>query len=118
MAFTSGLSDAGSDSDFSVQNQLNGDVRTSILYNRPGNDYFPNKGDLWDLSFPLFGFSESCIKISEIERISIVDSGIELHDWNVETIGTVVGDLSNNYQVVSNNFDVNRWINGHSSYRL
>ena len=89
MAFTSGLIDARSDSDFSVQIQLNGDVRTSILYNRPGNDYFSNKGDLWDLSFLSFGFSESCIKISEM---SIVDSDIELDDWNVETIGTVVGD--------------------------
>ena len=70
------------------------------------------KGDLWDLSFPSFGYFESCIKISEIERMLIVDSGIELDDWNVVTL---VGDLSNNYQVLSHDFDVNHWINGHST---
>ena len=95
MAFTSGLSGAGSDSAFSVEIQLNGEVRTSQLYNRPGNDFDDNKGDLWDLLFSSFSFSESCIKISEIERIAIVDSGIESDDWNIETIVTLVDDSSN-----------------------
>ena len=115
MAFTSGLSDAGSDTDFSVQIQLNGQVRTSLLYDRLGNDFQYNKGDLWELLFSGFGFSENCIKISEIERISIVDSGIESDDWNIETIVTLVDDSSNNYQVLTHDFDVNHWINGHST---
>ena len=117
MAFTSGLSDAGSDSNFSVQIQLNGEVRASLLYDRLGNDFYSKKGDLWDFLFSSFGFSESCIKISEIERMSIVDSGIESDDWNVETIVTLVGDLSNNYQVLTHDFDVNRWISGHNTDR-
>ena len=54
------------------------------------------------MSFPPF---ESCIKISEIERMSIVDGCIEVDDWNVETTITLVGDLSNNYQVLSDDFD-------------
>ena len=108
-------SNAGSDSDFSVQIQLNGEVRTSLLYDRLGNDFQFNKGDLWELLFSSFGFSENCIKISEIERISIVDSGIESDDWNIETIVTLVDDSSNNYQVLTHDFDVNRWINGHNT---
>jgi hypothetical protein len=116
MAFTSGLSDAESDSDFSVQIQLNGDVRDLLLYNRQGNDFLANKGDLWDFLFSSFGFSESCIKISEIERVSIVQSGTESDNWNIETIVTLVGDLSNNYQVLTHDFVVNRWIDGNSTH--
>ena len=115
MAFTSGLSGAGSDSDFSVEIQLNGEVRTSRLYNRPGNDFDYNKGDLWDWLFSSFGFSENCIKISEIERISIVDSGIESDDWNIETIVTLVDDSSNNYQILTHDVDVYHWINGRNT---
>ena len=50
MAFTSDLSGASSDSSHSIQLQYNGAVKTMDLYDRPGNDYTLNKGDLWELS--------------------------------------------------------------------
>ena len=109
MAFTSGLSGAGSQSDFSVRIQLNGDVRTVLLYNRPGDDYRANKGDLWDLFFSSFGFSERCISTSDIERVSIVGNEHD-DDWSIETIVTLVGDSSDNYQLLTHDFDVNRWL--------
>ena len=118
MAFTSGLSGAESDSDFSVRIQLNEDVQTVLLYNRPGDDYEANKGDLWDFFLSNFSFSESCISLSDIQRVSIFLSGYD-DDWNVETIVTIVGDSSNNnYQLLTHDFDVNCWIiddsaNGH-----
>jgi hypothetical protein len=103
LAFTSGLSDAGSDSEFGIQIQLNGDVRALTFLDRPGNDFQSNKGDMWDFVFSSFGFHESCMKILEIERVSIFQSG------------TLVGDLSNNYQVLTHDFNVNHWIDGNSA---
>lgn len=62
MAFTSDLSGASSDSSHSIQLQYNGAVKTMDLYDRPGNDYTLNKGNLWELSL-----SSGCIKFSEIQ---------------------------------------------------
>ena len=73
------------------------------LYNRPGDDYMSNKGDLWELSL------SGCIKIPEIQRVSIVANGND--GWNIESIVTLVSD-SSNIQVLTQNFDVNRWIDG------
>ena len=114
MAFTSDLSGAGSDSEFSVRIQLNEDVQTVVLYNRPGDDHEANEGDLWYFLFSKLDFSEMCISLSDIERVSIVwSTGHE--DWNIETIVTLVGDFSNNYQLLTHDFDVNRWIIGDSA---
>ena len=74
------------------------------LYDRPGNDYTSNKGDLWELSL-----SSGCIKISEIQRVSVIENGND--GWNIESIVTLVSD-STNIQVLTQNFDVNRWIDG------
>ena len=116
MAFTSDLSGAGSDSQFSVRIQLNEDVQTVFLYDRPGVDYRANEGDLWYFLFSNLGFSERCISILDIERVSIIWSGHDDDaDWNIETIVTLVGDLSNNYQLLTHDFDVNRWIIGDSA---
>ena len=114
IAFTSGLSGAGSQSDFSVRIQLNKDVQTVLLYNRPGDDYRENKGDLWDIPFSSFGFSERCISISDIERMSIVGNEHD-DDWSIETIVTLVGDSLDNYQLLTHDFDVNRWLIGDSN---
>ena len=73
IAFTSGVSDGQSDSNYSVQLQSNGAVRPVSLDDRPGDDYQSNKGDLWSISFSSFGFSDSCIRIPEIQRVSIVE---------------------------------------------
>ena len=103
MAFTSGLSGASSDTSHSVQLQYNGAVKTMDLYNRPGDDYLSNKGDLWELSL------SACIKIPEIQRVSIVENGND--GWNIESIVTLVSD-SSNIQVLTQDFDVNCWIDG------
>ena len=103
MAFTSGVSGASSDSNHGIQIQYNGTVKTMALYDRPGDDYMSNKGDLWELSL------SGCIKFRDIQRVSIVASGND--GWNIESIVTLVSD-SSNIQVLTRNFDVNRWIDG------
>ena len=89
MAFTSDLSGASSDTSHSIQLQYNGAVKTMALYDRPGDDYMSNKGDLWELS--LSGWQ--CIKIRDLQRVSIIANGND--GWNIESIVTLVSDSSN-----------------------
>ena len=107
IAFTSGQSGASSDTSHSIQLQYNGAVKTMDLYNRPGDDYLSNKGDLWELSL-----SSGCIKLSEVQRVSIVENGND--GWNIGSIVTLVSD-STNIQVLTEDFDVNCWIDGDSA---
>ena len=109
MAFTSGKEHAGSDSDQSVEVQLkNGDTQSKILYNRPGNDMLENKGDLWNIKFSSFGFSDSCIKIGEIKSVAITASSTD--GWNIESIATFIEDDAGGIQVLTQDFNVYRWI--------
>ena len=106
MAFTSGQSGASSDTSHGIQLQYNGVVKTMALYDRPGDDYMSNKGDLWELS--LLG----CIKIRDLQRVSIVENGND--GWNIESIVTLVSD-SSNIQLLTQDFDVNYWIDGNGA---
>jgi hypothetical protein len=110
IAFTSGLSGAESQLVHGIQIQLNGDVQEVIFHDNSGVHYQSNKGDFWRLFISAFGFSESCISISGIERVSIIGSGLD--DWNIKTIVTLVRDLVNNYQILTHDFDVHHWISG------
>ena len=74
------------------------------LYDRPGDDFQSNKGDLWDFSLP------SCITLSAIQRVSVVENGND--GWNIGSIVTLVRDPADRIQVLTQNFGVNRWIDG------
>ena len=63
MAFTSGISNAGSDTSHTVEVQASGHVRNLRLYDRPGNDMLEHKGDLWKINFSDFHFTDQCIRI-------------------------------------------------------
>ena len=108
MAFTSGLRYAGADRVHAVQIHARRYVRTVRLYDRPGNDYYPHKGDLWKINFAAFHFPY-CIKIGDIRRISIVAASTD--GWNIDSIVTIVG-AGRYYQVMTLNLNVNRWIDG------
>ena len=117
IAFTSGITNGQSDTSHSIQLESNGVVQTvSLIYNRPGDDYQSHKGDLWSMRFSSFHFSDSCIRIPEIQRVSLVESGND--GWNIQTIVTLVSG-SNRLQVLTQDFSVNRWIDGDrgASYR-
>ena len=75
------------------------------LYDRPGDDYMSNKGDLWELSLPTSG----CIRLPDVQKVSIVENGND--GWNIGSIVTLVSD-SRNIQMLTRDFDVNRWIDG------
>ena len=105
MAFTSDLKWASSQSSHRIEIQYNGGVKTMDLYDRPGDDYMSNKGDLWELSLPTSG----CIRLPDVQKVSIVENGND--GWNIGSIVTLVSD-SRNIQMLTRDFDVNRWIDG------
>jgi hypothetical protein len=115
MAFTSGLRNAGSNGVHAIQVYARGLVRTVRFYNRPGNDYYPHKGDLWKINFSSFRFPY-CIKVGDIRRISIIAAHND--GWNIDSIVTLVG-ARGRYNVVTVNLHANRWIdrNGPSAHR-
>ena len=108
--FTSGLAGADSDQQHCVEIKLtNGDTKTSLLPDLPGDDYLKHKGDLWELSFLNdFNFT-CCVKKCDIQSIAIIESNND--GWNIETIFTFIksGDDS---ELATKDFDVNRWIDG------
>ena len=110
MAFTSGIQDAdSSDATYQIQLQYyGGTVQTFTFYDRPGDDYLSNKGDLWQFSF------SGCITLSAISRVSIVaESGTD--GWNIGSVVTLVGDSHGRIQVLTRDFDANFWIDTDNS---
>lgn len=107
MAFTSGLHYAGSDNSPYIHISLIKDEGQHRLYDRPGNDMYPNKGDLWKFTMRDFGF-HGCVTKNQIRRVSIRSGGND--GWNIESIVTIA--RSRKYEIVTANFHVNRWIDG------
>ena len=113
MAFTSGMTNAHVDDDdgHAVEIMAAGDVRSLQLYNRIGDDYSRNKGDLWKYDIASFNFPSSCVTISDIERVSIIESSNDA--WNIASIVTLVG-ADGSFKVLTKDLNVNRWIDGNS----
>ena len=110
MAFTSDVPAGGSDAGHTVEVQASGEVRNLQLYDRPGDDMLTHKGDLWKINFSDFRFGDQCISLEEIQRVSIIESSND--GWNIDSIVTLVRDSENGIQVLTQNLDVNRWIDG------
>ena len=110
LAFTSGLTNAGSNDDAYVEMRLKtGETRLIRLYNRPGDDYMRYKGDLWKISLSSFGFNDKCITRSDIDNLALVEGG---HDgWNIESVVTFLKRESY-YRLLSQDFNVYRWLDG------
>ena len=115
MAFTSGLDNAGTDEGHGIELQVNGLRRGLPLYNRHGDDALENKGDLWEFSLSSFNFPASCI--TKIEKVYIVERSND--GWNIGSIVTIVEDSLGVLQLLTRDFNANRWIDGNAdlSYR-
>lgn len=117
IAFTSNEMYAGSDGVQTIQLQYNGSSMQNLtLHDRAGDDFLPNKGDVWESDLSHFG----CITLSGIKRVSVVASSND--GWNIESIVTLVSESTskfNQIQVLTRDFDIFRWVDGDSmeSYR-
>ena len=116
VAFTSGVRSAGSDDGHAVELRTATEARRVRLYDRPGNDYYVHKGDLWKIPIREFYFTDSCITISELKGIALTEHSND--GWHIESVVTFLraGDVS---QLYTEDFEANRWIDGdsHSSFR-
>ena len=117
MAFTSSVQNAGTNAGHGIQLQVNGQVRNLRLYDRPGDDALENKGDLWRFEISNFRFADSCIRIGEIQSVTITERSND--GWNIESIVTLVRDSRGGVGLLTQDFHVNRWVDGnaHHSHR-
>ena len=72
MAFTSGKQNGSSKAGPSIEILAAGHVRHMRLYDTPGQDMVPYKGDLWKFEFADFRFS-FCPTLANIQRLYIVE---------------------------------------------
>lgn len=120
MAFTSGLTNADSHTHHNIEivirNSQNAiEPQHEQLYNRRGNDMMRNKGDLWTISFSDFHFSDSCIRLRQIQSVSITENGND--GWNIRSILTLVQDSYGGVQMLTQDLNANRWIDGNGNRR-
>lgn len=113
LAFTSGVGGAGSDDGHSVELRTNTETRSVRLYDRPGDDYYPHKGDLWKISISDFHFNDHCIRIPELRGIALTEHSND--GWHIESVVTFVKS-GYSYQLYSENFEANRWIDGNDHH--
>ena len=116
MAFTSGINNAQSNTAHAVEILAGGHARNLRLYNRPGDDYAKHKGDLWKYNIASFCFPFSCLTISDIKEVSIIERSND--GWNIASFVTLV-EAGGSFQVLTQNIGVNHWIdgNGHHTRR-
>ena len=109
MAFTSGVKHAGSDDSPHMTIELTTREKKDVrLYDRPGNDMYPHKGDLWKFRISALHFkTDTCIRKSDIKEIIIHNGGKD--GWNIESVVTILRS-GNSYQMLTANMHVNRWV--------
>jgi hypothetical protein len=85
-----------------IELHYNGSVQTMTLYDQRGIEFQSNKCDLWEFSLP------NCIILDAITRVSVVANGDD--GWNIGSIVTLVRDTDDKIHLLTQDFDVNRWI--------
>ena len=109
MAFTDNVLGAGSDDQHSVEVEISqGEQQRLGLPDRPGDDYLEDKGDLWTIDISDFSFSDTCVTIEEIRRVSIVARDND--NWIIESIMTYVVYSNRVSQALTTDFHVHRRI--------
>ena len=108
MAFTSDLEHSGSDSPQGIEIRAGGDTYKTQLPNLPGDDYQPNKGDLWKLSFEKNFYIDKCVTSDMIGYIAITGSSKD--GWNIDSIVTFFVYDEQYSKLATVNLDVLHWV--------
>jgi hypothetical protein len=112
IGFTTGRKHAGSNDDHHIElHTTDGKSYTAELYNRAGDDYLQNKGDLWTFTPQSFGI-KSCLRKGQIDGVLFVAGGDD--GWMIETAMTVYRDQNKNYNLLTVNVNFNKWLDGNS----
>ena len=113
MAYTSGMNGAGAGSSHRISLQVRGSTSTKYLPDLPGDDYSPNQGDLWKLDLGIFFEFTGCIRINDIDNISILEGSND--GWNIDSIVTFAVVDQNSWELTTADFNVFQWIDGDSA---
>lgn len=111
-ATTSGDTNAGSDGTFIISVTYNGQTKQKTLYNRPGNDYQRNDGDLWYYNMDEFGF-EGCVEFGDIQDVRFVadtNNGWKIGDAYI----TAALKDSGKYALLAGDYPAEVWVDGNS----
>ena len=112
-AYTAGGRFAGSDTAHKIEVRAGGEVHLTELYDRKGDDYKANKGDVWIFSFSDdFNFSK-CIRKPDIEGITLKPGGND--GWNVESVITFAYDADGDFHLATRDINIYRTIDGNGS---
>jgi hypothetical protein len=113
MAFTSGDNHAGSNTGHKIKMVTTAGAHyVADLYNRPGDDMLPNKGDLWTLTLSSFGIdSSTCLNpILDIFSLYVLAGGDD--GWKIESIVIVYHTTVGGYFLLTADYDINKWVDG------
>ena len=83
------------------------ETRSVALYDRPGDDYLKNKGDLWKIPISDFLFTDKCITVSELQGVAFIERST--NGWHIDSVVTFL-KTGSDYLLYSEDFDANRWI--------
>ena len=108
MAFTSDLKYSGSNSPQDIEIRAGESTYKTQLPNLPGDDYQPNKGDLWKLSFEKNFYIDKCVTSDMVDYIAITGSSKD--GWNIDSIVTLFVYDDQYSKVATINLDVHRWV--------
>ena len=114
--FTSGRFGAGTKSrSLYIGLQLyNHVIKYVQLYNRPGNDFEGNKGDIWKLSAKKFG--RRCISKGWLRRVMLMYRGGD--DLIIQSVITKLGTSKRAKEVLTSNMHVERKMSPKHRYFL
>jgi hypothetical protein len=112
MAFTSDLRYSDSRHPHNIEVVAMGETRSILLPDRPG-DYSQHKGDIWRLSISEdLGFSV-CVRVCNIQNITLVEGGS--NGWNIDSVTTYGCTDDVGCKQITQDFDVFRWVDGDST---
>ena len=96
----------------------NNEQRELRLRNNPGDEFQPDDGDMWQIQISDFGFRRStCVTYDSVNLVTIISGGND--GWQIDSIMTVL-ETDGEYQPLTLNFRVRRWIDGddNAAYRF
>lgn len=96
-----------------IEMKINGNVRKGRLPNLPGDDFQRAKGDLWKLNVASFGFTDTCIRKSEIEQIALEQGSND--GWHIDSIVTFVGTANGQTELATMDINTFQWIDGNGA---
>jgi hypothetical protein len=110
MAFTDDVRNSQTRHPPFMELTVGGEAQLAQLPAVTGREFQQGKGDLWAIDIIDFGFTDSCINKQDIDGVAVVEGGTD--GWKIDSIVTFVRDVDGEFELLSTDIGVNRWIDG------